>query len=375
MAGLYIHIPFCKQACYYCDFHFSTNTSYRTQMIDSISKELEIQKSYLNHETIDTIYFGGGTPSILTSGEIEKLLISIRRFYTINLSPEITLEANPDDLSKEKLNDLKTLGINRLSIGIQSFHDKTLEFLHRAHNSKDAIRCVEDARKVGFDNISLDLIFSIPGQTIADLKEDLNLALTLNPEHISVYSLTIEEKTVFGNWAKKGKFQALTDERSAQQFDFLISKLEDNAYEQYEISNFCRDEKYAIHNTAYWKNINYLGVGPGAHSFNGTNRQYNISNNHSYMKSIEKGEIPFTIDELDSKALANEFLLTSLRTKWGCDLNKLKSLFGYDIIQVQKNKIDQFKKEELILIEKNIIYLSRKGKFLADEIISELFLI
>ena len=375
MAGLYIHIPFCKQACYYCDFHFSTNTNYRTQMINAICKELEFQKSYLNHETIDTIYFGGGTPSILASGEIEKLLISIRRSYNINLSPEITLEANPDDLSKEKLNDLKTLGINRLSIGIQSFHEKTLNFLHRAHNSNDAIRCVEDARKVGFDNISLDLIFSIPGQTIADLKEDLDQALTLNPEHISVYSLTIEEKTVFGNWAKKGKFQALTDERSAEQFNFLISKLEDKAYEQYEISNFCRDEKYAIHNTAYWKNINYLGVGPGAHSFNGTNRQYNISNNHSYMKSIEKGAIPFTIDELDSKALANEFLLTSLRTKWGCDLNKLKTLFGYDLIQVQKNKIDQFKKEELILIEKNIIYLSRKGKFLADEIISELFLI
>ncbi|MCK5206394.1 MAG: radical SAM family heme chaperone HemW, partial [Cyclobacteriaceae bacterium] len=204
MAGLYIHIPFCKQACYYCDFHFSTNTSYRSQMIDSISKELELQKAYLNHENLDTIYFGGGTPSILASEELEKLLNSMNRLFKINQHPEITLEANPDDLSIEKLNDLNSLGINRLSIGIQSFHDKTLNFLNRAHNSNDAIKCIENAREAGFENLSIDLIFSIPGQTITDLRKDIDEALKHDPEHISVYSLTIEEKTVFGNWHKKG---------------------------------------------------------------------------------------------------------------------------------------------------------------------------
>lgn len=256
-------------------------------MIQAIANEMELQKTYLNHEKLDTIYFGGGTPSILESNEIEKLLHSIHYNFKISTGPEITLEANPDDLSVSKLKELKSLGINRLSVGIQSFNDRILKFLNRAHNSIEAIKCIENARTAGFENISFDLIFSIPGQTITDLDEDINKAIALDPGHISVYSLTIEEKTVFGNWNRKGKFHQMTDEDSAGQFDLIISKLEENRYEQYEISNFCRDGNYARHNSSYWKNINYLGIGPGAHSYNGTNRQFNISNNHKYMKSIE----------------------------------------------------------------------------------------
>jgi len=371
LAGLYIHIPFCKQACYYCDFHFSTNLSYQSQMISSITNEIEWQKAYLNHEIIDSIYFGGGTPSILEITEMKKLLKTIESHYEISAKPEITLEANPDDLSMEKLREIKAIGINRLSIGIQSFNDKTLHFLHRAHNSTEAINCIKRARESGFDNLSIDLIFSIPGQSIADLANDISRAINLHPEHISVYSLTIEGKTVFGNWQKKGKFIQLSDEESAKQFDLIISRLEENSFEQYEISNFCRDKKYAQHNTSYWKNVNYLGVGPGAHSFNGKSRQFNISNNHTYMKSIQERKIPFEVEVLNVQSLANEYLLTSLRTKWGCDLEKLQTEYKYSLEKNQK--MNQWIEEQFIYKDKNMLYLTKKGKFLADEIIADLF--
>ena len=373
MAGLYIHIPFCKQACYYCDFHFSTNTEYRSRMIDSIASELKLQKAYLNHEPISTVYFGGGTPSILEIKELEKLTRSIDLNFNLIATPEITLEANPDDLSKKKLSGLKSLGINRLSIGIQSFQDKTLKFLNRAHNAYEAIKCIENARHIEFDNLSIDLIFSIPGQSITDLDFDISQALLLNPEHISVYSLTIEDKTVFGNWQSKGKFIQVSDEESAKQFELVITRLEENSYEQYEISNFCRDSNYAQHNTAYWKNVNYLGVGPGAHSFNGKSRQSNIANNHKYMNSIEKGIVPFVLDKLSDRSMANEYLMTSLRTKWGCELKKLHTRFGYDLQKQQNDKLQELIKTEMIYTMDEIIFLTKKGKFVADEIISELF--
>lgn len=342
-------------------------------MINSISSEMELQKAYLNHEKLDTIYFGGGTPSILESPEIEKLLNSINHFYNINTNPEITLEANPDDLSIAKLKELKALGINRLSIGIQSFNDRILKFLNRAHESIEAIKCIENARMAGFENLSIDLIFSIPGQTIGDLERDIDKALALDPEHISVYSLTIEEKTVFGNWNRKGKFKQNSDEESAHQYDLIISKLDENQYEQYEISNFCRDGNYARHNTSYWKNINYLGIGPGAHSYNGITRQFNISNNHKYMKSIESGIVPAKIECLTKSDLANEYLLTTLRTKWGCDLSKLKELYGYDLINSHHKKLSELIKDDFIVMKNKSLFLTRKGKFLADSIISDLF--
>lgn len=342
-------------------------------MIESICSELELQRSYLNHDKIDTIYFGGGTPSILASTEIENILTSIHTLFEINSYPEITMEANPDDLSMEKLKGLKKLGINRLSIGIQSFHDKILKYLNRAHNSKEAIFCIKNAREAGFENLSIDLIFSIPDQTIGQLKKDMDQAFALNPEHISVYSLTIEEKTVFGNWYKKRKIRQLSDEDSANQFDFIITTLEDHGYEQYEISNFCRDERYSRHNTSYWKNIKYLGIGPGAHSYNSDNRQFNVANNHKYMKSIREGIVPSEGEKLTKMDRANEFILTSLRTKWGCDLLKLHDLFGYNLIILQENKIKELISEAQLFMENKHIFLTRKGKFLADTIIADLF--
>lgn len=342
-------------------------------MIEAISTELILRKEYLNFGSLDTIYFGGGTPSILFADELEGLVKNIHSIFDVSNQAEITLEANPDDLSEEKLSVIKSLGVNRLSIGVQSFQDNTLKMLNRAHNSDEAINSIELARKVGFDNLSIDLIFSIPGHSIAELKKDIDQVILMNPEHISVYSLTIEEKTVFGNWQKKGRFKAVDDELSATQFDLLISELELHNFEQYEISNFCRDGNYARHNTAYWKDIHYIGIGPGAHSYNGSTRQYNIANNHKYMKSIAVGNVPFELDNLSHDAQVNEYLLTSLRTKWGCDLSLLKRKYGYDLLRNQKEKISQLIRDEYLIMKTEKLLLTRKGKFLADDIISDLF--
>ncbi len=342
-------------------------------MVVALVEELTLRKSYLKHEPLDTIYLGGGTPSLLDAADIEILFQSIYKNYTINSNPEITLEANPDDLKPGKLADLHHLGINRLSIGIQSFNDQTLKFLNRAHNTTEAIECISNARTAGFDNLSIDLIFAIPGVTHEMLTNDIDIAMTLHPEHLSAYSLTIEEKTVFGNWRSKDKLSPVSDDASAEQFDMLISTLEKNGYEQYEISNFCRDRKYAVHNTSYWKNINYLGIGPGAHSYNGNSRQFNISNNPKYMKSVLNGVIPFEMEILDAKSKANEFLLTSLRTKWGCDLKLLEDYYGYDIKKNRLLEIYKYSKNNLLITHNGIMYLTRQGRFIADEIISDLF--
>jgi oxygen-independent coproporphyrinogen-3 oxidase len=340
-------------------------------MVEAISKELFMQKSFVGNDKIETIYFGGGTPSILSIEELRRLLDNAFAHYDIEKNAEITLEANPDDLSMEKLEQIKSLGVNRLSIGIQSFNSKTLKFLNRAHESKESVQCILNARKAGFENLSIDLIFSIPGHSMANLDEDLGQAIALNPEHISIYSLTIEDKTVFGNWHRKGEFKQVSDLESAAQYELLISKLEKNGFEQYEISNFCRDEHYAKHNTSYWQNKRYLGVGPGAHSYDGSGRQFNISNNHLYMKAIEENRIPLEKDDLDEKSQANDYLLTSLRTKWGCDLELLSSKYRYQLSE--DRTLNDLIVAKLIRKEQNKIFLTKKGKFLADSIISELF--
>ncbi len=342
-------------------------------MVDAICMELDLQKNFLNGMPIETIYLGGGTPSILSARELEKLLKSMDDIYGINPSQEITLEANPDDLSLDKLKCLKSMGINRLSIGIQSFQDETLKSLNRAHNAAQAINSVENARKAGFENLSIDLIFSIPNQKPDSLKKDINQVLRLHPEHVSTYSLTIEEKTVFGNWHKKGIFKPLSDQASADQFDLIISKLEENHYVQYEISNFCRDGHYARHNTSYWKNIPYLGIGPSAHSYDGRHRQANVSNNHTYMKSLASGVVPFERESLSRQDLVNEFILTSLRTIWGCDLADLYRLYQYDLLAHQGEKLSQLSTKGFVEIRDQHIFLTKKGKFVADEIISDLF--
>ncbi len=373
MAGLYLHIPFCKQACHYCDFHFSTNQELRLELIKGMTEELRLQKNYLKGEFLRTIYFGGGTPSLLTPHEMEIMLESIRSNYHRIDQPEITLEANPDDLTKNRLADLRQLGINRLSIGIQSFDDRVLKFLNRAHDSGEAERCVQDARALGFNNISVDLIYAIPGQSENTWKENIEKALILTPEHLSAYALTIEKKTAFGQWQIKGKLQAVDEETAAQQFEWLMDRMQDAGYQHYEISNFCRPEFHSRHNSSYWHGENYLGIGPSAHSYDGASRQFNISNNSLYLKSIRKGEIPFEREVLSRENKINEYLFTTLRTNDGCDLESIRTRFQFDIYLENKDYITDLQRQQLALLENNTLKLTRAGKLLADKIAADLF--
>jgi oxygen-independent coproporphyrinogen III oxidase len=373
MAGLYFHIPFCKQACHYCDFHFSTNQTLKQELVNQLAEELSLQKDYLEGEPIETIYLGGGTPSLLTAQELELLFTAIQKNYQVATDIEVTLEANPDDLNSQKLNELKAAGVNRLSIGIQSFDENVLTFINRAHTATEALGCVDAAHKAGINNISIDLIYSIPGQDDNMLQKNLATALALRPNHISAYSLTVEEKTVFGRWASKGKLLAMEEDQSAQQFELVMDSLTQNGYQHYEISNYCLPGFQSKHNTSYWKGKKYLGLGPSAHSYNGGTRQFNISNNHLYIKSIQKGIVPFEREELTNENKINEYLITSLRTEWGCNLNYLLEQFGYDLATHNKPYLNQLVANSLINLSENTITLTRAGKLLADRIASDLF--
>jgi oxygen-independent coproporphyrinogen III oxidase len=375
MAGIYLHIPFCKQACYYCDFHFSTNTSIRAQMITAMADEIQLQRDYLAGERINTIYFGGGTPSILTRNEIEILLKTMYRNFQVNSDAEVTLEANPDDLSFEKLADLRALGVNRLSIGIQSFQDQVLKALNRVHDTVSARGCVNLARDAGFNNISIDLIYAIPGQSDDEWRENIRIAARLEPDHISSYSLTIEDKTVFGRWAASGKLKPVEDDLAAHQLEILVDELEQRGYYQYEVSNFSKPGFESKHNSSYWKQEKYLGVGPSAHSYNLHTRQYNISNNHLYIKSILEGKVPFELEQLSREDHVNEYLLTTLRTSWGVNLEKLRERFQYDVVTTNEAFIDELRKRNLAVIDDGFLRLTKSGKLLADKISSELFLV
>lgn len=375
MAGLYIHIPFCKQACYYCDFHFSTNQSQRTELIKLIAREIALQREYLNGESLETIYWGGGTPSLLSVSELDLLFASIHKNFSIVPNPEITLEANPDDLTPEKLSQLNAAGINRLSIGIQSFDDAILKFLNRAHRASEAVQCIDQARKAGFANISVDLIYSIPGQDDALLTKNLATALALNPEHISAYSLTVEEKTVFGRWASHGKLTAMGEDRSAQQFLLVMDTLVTHGYKHYEISNYCKPGFESKHNTSYWQQKPYLGVGPSAHSFNSVSRQFNVSNNYHYATALRENRIPFDREVLTPSNKINEYIFTSLRTQPGCNLQYLKTTMEYDLLEQNRSYIEKLIAAQHMELKDNVLVLTRSGKLLADQITSDLFVI
>jgi len=373
MAGLYIHIPFCKQACYYCDFFFSTRQEQRTVLVKAISSEIALQKNYLNGEPLETIYLGGGTPSILSQEELDEILNAVYANFSIAESPEITLEGNPDDLTKEKLDYLFSVGINRLSVGIQSFDNAVLKSLNRAHDNRMARGCIDDAKNAGFKNISVDLIYAIPGRSNDDWENDINKTIALSPQHISSYSLTIEEKTVFGKWTKQGKMKPIDDDLAASQLALLIDILEGANYEQYEVSNFSQPSFQSRHNSNYWKNKIYLGVGPSAHSYDGASRQYNLSNNSLYLRSIQQEKVPSTMEVLSREDKINEYLLTSLRTSWGADLKILREQYSWDIINENWDYVQILQSKGLIAIEDNILRLTRQGRFLADKIASDLF--
>ncbi len=335
--------------------------------------ELDYQKSYLPGEEIETIYFGGGTPSLLSRRELDLIFNSIYKYYSITASPEITLEANPDDLTKEKIHILKETGINRVSLGIQSFDDAVLKFLNRAHNSEEATMCAIHLRESGINNLSIDLIHSIPDQDDHLLMQNLEKVVRLSPQHVSVYSLTIEEKTVFGKWASRGQIKPVEETQSASQFELVMDTLTENGYQHYEISNFCLPGFASKHNSSYWQQKKYLGVGPSAHSFDGDTRQFNVSSNHVYMKALREGKIPFEKEVLTRENKINEYLFTTLRTSQGCNLAYLTNTLDYDLKKINSAYLQTLLDKGYVTLFNDLLILTREGKLLADKIASDLF--
>jgi oxygen-independent coproporphyrinogen-3 oxidase len=372
MAGLYIHIPFCKQACHYCDFHFSTNLQLLSSVVESIVLEMELRKDYLKGEAVDTVYFGGGTPSLLPATALEKILDQVARIFP-GKRLETTLEANPDDLDPNSLATWKSLGIDRLSLGIQSFQEEILTAYNRAHTAQQAKEAIQLGRAAGFEKFSIDLIYGFPHASHGLWKKDLKEALLLDPGHISAYSLTLEPKTTFGNWAKKGKFIPAEEEFVAQQFEWLQEQCDQAGYQQYEISNFSRPDQVAIHNSNYWKRIPYLGIGPSAHSFDGNARGYNPPSNPSYVQTLAAGKLPFVVEKLEKEEMINEEILTSLRTAWGLDTESLADRYQLDLLQIKEPSIAKLSALGMIHTEGKMLTLTRKGQLLADSIATEIF--
>ncbi|MDB5134017.1 MAG: hemW [Mucilaginibacter sp.] len=372
MAGIYLHIPFCKQACHYCDFHFSTSLTYKSELIKALLQEISLQKNFLKNETIETIYFGGGTPSLLTGEEINLLIEKITNIYTVSSGAEITLEANPDDLGIEKIKTLKQTAINRFSIGIQSFFDDDLTWMNRVHRATEAEASIKRAQDAGFENITADLIYGYPLLTDQKLKYNLDKIFELKVPHMSAYAMTVEPRTALASFIKKKKQLPMSDEQSAGQFVQLMDAMQLHGFEHYEISNFCLPGHYSRHNTNYWKGVKYLGIGPSAHSYNGELRQWNIANNAKYIQAIDKKEIPAEIEILTEANRLNEYIMTSLRTQWGLDLDQLNTIATGSAEQLLIEANNFFDKG---WINRNAqtIYLTQNGKLYADHIASGLF--
>lgn len=374
MAGIYIHIPFCKQTCSYCDFHFSTSLKSKEAFVSSLMREIDLQKNYLGVEVlIETIYFGGGTPSLLSANELNKIFKTLYENFSIAKNAEITLEANPDDLSKAKLKELKLSPVNRLSIGIQSFFEEDLKLMNRAHNAEQAEICIKESQQAGFENITIDLIYGTPGLSNAKWKKNLAKVFSYDIQHLSSYSLTIEEKTPLESHIKKGKVKPVDEEQSAEQFLILMEETAKNGYEQYEISNFSKQGFHSRHNSNYWKGVKYLGLGPSAHSFDENSRQWNVSNNFRYIQSITENKIPAEKEILTIEQKFNEYMMTALRTSSGISLEKVETEFGANylsnLLVEAKNYLDCSK----IILKENHLILTNSGKLIADRISSDFF--
>jgi oxygen-independent coproporphyrinogen-3 oxidase len=372
MAGIYIHIPFCKQRCFYCDFYKTTQLSLKSNLIESLSIELKQRKEYIDNEIVETIYFGGGTPSLLTKDEIKLILDTIHLNYNVKKDAEITIEANPDDLSTEYIKTLAQTNINRLSIGIQSFQDAILQKMNRRHNANQAINCIKQAQYEGFNNISADLIYGIPELSVNTWIDDLNQMEKLNIQHLSAYHLTIEPNTKFGELLKKNKISIIKESDSIQQFNTLINWAKTNNFEHYEISNFAKNGLYSQHNTNYWKQKKYLGIGPSAHSYNQKTRSWNIANTKQYIDAVNNNKIYSEIETLTETDKYNEFLITWLRTKWGINLIDIKKQFGNKRQQKLLKLLEPFIKDNSINFKNNYAILSNKGIFISDLILSNI---
>ena len=378
MSGIYIHIPFCKQACHYCDFHFSTSMKKKDEMVLALAKEIAMRKNELldsarsDNEIVETIYFGGGTPSVLSNEEINFLISEVYKNYTVSENPEITLEANPDDLSAERILELSKSPINRLSIGIQSFYEEDLKMMNRAHNSAEAKKCLEEATKY-FDNISLDLIYGIPGMSDEMWKQNIETALSFGVPHISSYALTVEPKTALSKLIQTGKIAEPQDEAASNHFMILVDTLQKNGFIHYELSNFGKENYFSKNNSAYWLGKKYIGIGPSAHSYDGEKRGWNIANNSLYLKAIQNNELPIETEVLTISDRYNEYIMTGLRTIWGVSLERIEKEFGLEYLNYLKKQAQRFLDDDLLSIENNILKPTPKGKFLTDGIASDLF--
>ncbi len=371
MAGIYIHIPFCKKLCHYCDFyHVIHNEDYSAFLI-ALLQEIEIRKNYTGKESISTIYLGGGTPSVLSVNELKVILDNLNKSFAVTTDCEITIEINPDDVTPGYLKSLKKLNINRISLGVQSWRNEDLKLLNRRHTAEQAEEALKEIFNSGFENVSIDLIYGIPGMDINGWAANLDKSLSYNIKHLSAYHLTIEQGTVFGKMKEKGLFREADEEESIAEFNMLIEKTESAGFINYEISNFGKPEYFSVHNTNYWKQVPYLGLGPSAHSFNGYSRQWNVRDLKKYIKCINDGKIFYEKEELDTKTRFNEYIMISLRTMWGIDLEYIEKTFekeGYDYVN---NLAVKFIGYGLMKQKKNTLVLTNQGKMISDNIISE----
>jgi len=375
MAGIYIHIPFCVQRCYYCDFYSTIKLQHIDDYVEALIKEIQLKSDFFQDSKIETIYFGGGTPSVLNINKIEKIKSVLYKTFKISNNPEITIEINPDDTNPIYLNNLLNIDINRLSIGVQSFDDTCLKLMNRRHNSKQAIKSIENAIKMGFKNISIDLIYGLPGMTLEKWIKELELAFSLQIRHLSAYHLTYEKKTVFKIWLIAGKIKSINDEESWQQFFHLNNEAKKNDFEHYEISNLAKKDFYSRHNSGYWNDKKYLGLGPSAHSYNGHSRQWNVSNLKNYIQAINDKKVFFETEELSIKNKINEYILTKLRTSAGLNLSLLKDSYGIKYFKYIRDKLNKYTNSEHALIKENQANLTLKGWFISDKIISDLLIV
>ena len=368
MAGIYIHIPFCKQACHYCNFHFATSLHYKNELVAALLKEIELQKGYLENEPVETIYFGGGTPSLCTPDEVQRIIKTIHFVFPVSPAAEVTFEVNPDDITEEKSQGWKQAGINRLSIGVQSFFDEDLRWMNRAHDAGQALTSLQAAARY-FENSSVDLIYGTPLLSDEKWKQNVDTVLSMGIQHLSCYALTVEPKTPLYKMIKQKTIEDVNPDRQSAQFLLLMQWLADAGFEHYEISNFAKPGHHSRHNSSYWQGKNYLGIGPSAHSFNGSSRQWNIPNNSGYIESISKEIIPFQKEELTPVQQLNEYIMISLRTMEGLDLVKVGPAAALSLQTAGRKYVES----GLLKLEKNSLILTKEGKLLADGIAAGLF--
>lgn len=373
MAGLYIHIPFCRQKCHYCNFYSLASQKYVNQVVDALLQEIRLQKPYLDGEIINTVYFGGGTPSMLAAGDVNRIIRVAGEVFDVSAEAEITLEANPDDINPHYLEELGKTPVNRLSIGIQSFDDNDLAYLHRRHNGEKALSAIHQAIEKGFKNLSCDLIYGIPGASDHTWTGNIKTLVNFDIPHISAYSLTVEAGTSLDFLIKNGKYTPVDEEKAIAQFSILMEMMEKHGYEHYEISNFSLPGQKSKHNSAYWMGEKYLGIGPSAHSFDGKSRQWNVSNLKAYISGLQQGKLSFEKETLTETQRYNEYILTSLRTSWGVDFNRIKLDFGENFHDHFLHESKPFAAKGWLIIDHQKAKLTRLGKFFADQVASELF--